>query len=81
MSSHRHMAGQRPRSDPKSAPLDFWQEPHFRVMQAKIGQDLGVLLRPPKELPHRMLTMILQIGERPEGIAGTKKSPVHGDGT
>jgi hypothetical protein len=28
-----------------------------------------------------MLTMILQIGERPEGIAGTKKSPVHGDGT
>lgn len=66
MSSCRQMADERGKYEEKSGPLDFWQEPHFRAMQTRIGQDLGVLLRPPTELPHRMLTLILQIGERPE---------------
>lgn len=66
MSSCRHVADERPKSEQKSAPLGFWQEPHFRAMQTRIGQDLRVLLRPPKELPHRMLTLILQIGKPPE---------------
>jgi hypothetical protein len=62
---HKRLA-ERPKTTQEPAPLDFWQEPHFRALQTKIGQDLGVLLPPPKELPHRMLTLLLQISEEPE---------------
>jgi hypothetical protein len=38
--------------------------PPYRDIQTKIGEGLKAHYEPPKELPHRLLTLLLQMNER-----------------
>lgn len=46
--------------------------PNRRVIQAKIGQELKALYSLPRELPHRILTLLMQLnGQRQTPPGGT----------
>jgi hypothetical protein len=41
-----------------------WKAPPYRDIQTKIGEELKAHYEPPKELPHRLLTLLIQMNER-----------------
>jgi hypothetical protein len=41
-----------------------WKAPPYRDIQTKIGEGLKAHYEPPKELPHRLLTLLIQMNER-----------------
>ena len=50
--------------DSKSSQPDIWQENHYRgVIRATIGQELVARYGLPHELPHRILTLLMQLNE------------------
>jgi hypothetical protein len=51
----------------KSGPPNVWKDDrHRRVVQAMIGQELGARYDLPRELPHRILTLLMQLNEQRE---------------
>jgi hypothetical protein len=50
--------------DSKSSQPDIWKENHYRgVIRATIGQELGSRYGLPQQLPHRILTLLMQLNE------------------
>jgi hypothetical protein len=47
--------------------LSPYDTPPYREIETKIGEDLRLWYEPPQELPHRMLTLLIQLGGRSEG--------------
>jgi hypothetical protein len=43
-----------------------WKAPPYRDIQTKIGEGLKAHYEPPKELPPRLLTLLIQMNERGE---------------
>jgi hypothetical protein len=41
-----------------------WKAPPYRDIQTKIGEELKANYEPPRELPHRLLTLLIQMNER-----------------
>ncbi len=57
--------------DSKSSQPDIWKQNHYRgVIRATIGQELGARYCLPQELPHRILTLLMQLNERHRGKTG-----------
>ena len=57
--------------DFKSSQPDIWKNNHYRgVIRATIGQELGAHYALPQELPHRILTLLMQLNERHRGKTG-----------
>jgi hypothetical protein len=48
-------------------PVSDWSEPPYREIETKIGEELRERYKPLQELPHEMLTLLLQINEESEG--------------
>ena len=44
-----------------------WGAPHWRVIETKIGKDLRKWYEPPQQLPHKMPTLLKQLGGGSEG--------------
>jgi hypothetical protein len=44
--------------------LPDWKAPPYRDIQTKIGEGLKAHFEPPKELPHRLLTLLSQMNKR-----------------
>src|SRR5450759_2167758 len=42
----------------------YWKAPLFNTIQTKVGQELRALYEPPQELPHQMLTLLMQVNEQ-----------------
>jgi hypothetical protein len=50
--------------DSKSSQPDIWKENHYRgVIRATIGQELGARYGLPQQLPHGILTLLMQLNE------------------
>jgi hypothetical protein len=43
-----------------------WKAPPYRDIQTKIGEGLRAHYEPPEEMPHRLLTLLIQMDEREE---------------
>ena len=44
-----------------------WDAPPYCEIQKKIGEELRKLLEPPKEIPHQLLTVLMQLNDQSEG--------------
>jgi hypothetical protein len=50
--------------DSKSSQPDIWKENHYRgIIRATIGHELGARYGLPQQLPHRILTLLMQLNE------------------
>jgi hypothetical protein len=49
-----------------------WSAPPWRAIEMKIGEELREWYVPPQELPHTMLTLLLQFSRETEGGDGGK---------
>jgi hypothetical protein len=54
------MALSRPRPDYRSAPPP-WRAPPYHEIQMRIGAVLRKQYEPPKDLPHRLLTLLREV--------------------
>jgi hypothetical protein len=43
-----------------------WKAPPYRDIQTKIGEGLKAHYEPPKGMPHRLLTLLMQMNEQGE---------------
>jgi hypothetical protein len=41
-----------------------WERPPYHAIEMKIGEELRERFKPPQEMPHQLLTLIIQIGGR-----------------
>ena len=56
-----------PRQDRKSDLPEFWSAGFYhRIVRATIAQELKASFEPSKELPHRMVVLLRQLGQRSE---------------
>jgi hypothetical protein len=55
-----------PRQRRTADPLPDWKAPAFRDIQMKIGEGLKAHYDLPMELPHRLLTLLMQITKQQE---------------
>ncbi|MGA8614281.1 MAG: hypothetical protein WB760_21920 [Xanthobacteraceae bacterium] len=60
------MADYRPRSSYESANVPWSEAAARRALRMMIGQELGSRYEVPQDLPHEMLTLLMQLNEREE---------------
>jgi hypothetical protein len=52
---------------PGRDPVSDWGAPPYREIETKIGEELRERYKPPQELPHKMLMLLLQFSGESEG--------------
>lgn len=62
MAFHRH---RRHYTKPEPA-FHPWDALRYREIQKKIGEELRKRFEPPKELPHQLLTVLMQLNDQGE---------------
>ena len=60
------MADYRPRSSYQSDNVPLSEATARRALRMMIGQELGMRYKVPQDLPHEMLTLLMQLNEREE---------------
>jgi hypothetical protein len=54
----------RPRQDGKSALPEFWSTGFYhRLVRTTIARELSAILKPSNDLPHRMVVLLMQLGQ------------------
>jgi len=62
-----------PRASAQTGYSNRLREILFCAAQAQIGQELKAYYEPPRELPHSMFVLLMQMKDRPTKLAGTHR--------
>jgi hypothetical protein len=45
-------------------PVPPWERPPYLAIEMRIGEELRERFKPPQEMPHKLLTLVMQLGDQ-----------------